>query len=561
MQGIKDKVKIPLVCRYQEKTYPLIAISERGAWVADGFAIYEVVEDHKPFRRWYLNPFYLFAQIFQTDTLPKGDPSTFCGRRIYYSHIDGDGWNSKTEIASYRDKKLFASEVILKEIVEKNPDLPIAIAPIGADLDPEWIGTEHSKEVANAYFSLKQVEMASHTYSHPFFWQFFENYNKEKEALCLYKYPYGGFEKLNLVQKLLERYRGDCDVEKDNQKDEFRDWSAEELKFLRSGYNIPRAFANQPFNLEKETIGSVELLKGFSPQDKKVTLYQWSGNCCPFPKALDEVADLGLANLNGGDTRFDQEFCSFAWVRSIGRNIEGRQQIYASCSNENTYTNLWKERFYAFEMLPQTWSNTETPLRLKPMNLYYHMYSGEKAASLNALLKNLDALRKEEFISVFASEYSQMAQGFFQMEISLEKEGIWSIEKRGDLQTIRFDFASDKSIDFQKSKGVLGFIHLHGSLYVSLDPAEKEVKIALSEKSGEKGDDTPYLIDSSWKIWDLKRTETGFSFSTEGWGVGKMRWKVKPGKYHVAKEEVVAQDGVLELTLQQMGHVMVENYN
>ena len=60
--------------------------------------------EDREFRQWYINPFELFREAFQTDALPKPDTTTLSGRRIYYSHVDGDGWRNVTQIEPYRTR-------------------------------------------------------------------------------------------------------------------------------------------------------------------------------------------------------------------------------------------------------------------------------------------------------------------------------------------------------------------------------------------------------------------------------------------------------------------------
>ncbi|MCB1742585.1 MAG: hypothetical protein KDK91_19575, partial [Gammaproteobacteria bacterium] len=70
---------------------PLVS-SAAGAWVADGYSHYVHYESRKKreWRRWYLNPFELFGRAYATAGMPILDTTTLAGRRMYYSHIDGD---------------------------------------------------------------------------------------------------------------------------------------------------------------------------------------------------------------------------------------------------------------------------------------------------------------------------------------------------------------------------------------------------------------------------------------------------------------------------------------
>ena len=142
-----------------------------------------------PIKQLYLNTFEYLRRAFATDDLPKPDTTTLVGRRIYYSHIDGDGWRNLSQVKAYAQRRSMSAEVILREVIEAYPDLPVTVAPIVADLDPSWFGSEQAQALARDIFALPQVEMASHTLSHPFDWGFFADGDAAKEVGLLKRYP------------------------------------------------------------------------------------------------------------------------------------------------------------------------------------------------------------------------------------------------------------------------------------------------------------------------------------------------------------------------------------
>ncbi|MBM3790503.1 MAG: hypothetical protein FJW35_09160, partial [Acidobacteria bacterium] len=92
----------------------LVVISPTGGLAAQGYILYQNEDFQK--RQLYLNPFEFFRLAFGTDDLPKPDFTTLCGRRIYYSHVDGDGWRNLSDIEAYRARGALSSEVILERI-------------------------------------------------------------------------------------------------------------------------------------------------------------------------------------------------------------------------------------------------------------------------------------------------------------------------------------------------------------------------------------------------------------------------------------------------------------
>lgn len=537
MKVISDDVSCHLTARenYDEDSEScLIFISPIGSYVASDFALYKNFYIDRDYLKWYINPFLFFQEAFNSSKLPKPDTTTIAGRRIYYSHIDGDGWNSLSEVEKYRNEGLITAEVILREIIEPHPELPVTVGAVMADLDPDWAGIEAARTTAKKLYSLEHVEMSSHTYSHPFIWGFFENYTPQSEKPYLKNYKYGAWNQNSFADKLLS------DVEKvDGEKNKLLESSYVYPEGMNQKYMIPRAYANQPFNLNLEIEGSLNYINKFSPNEvKKARLIQWSGNCLPFELAIKEVRLAGALNINGGDTRFDNEFSSYGWVRPLGMNVGKELQIFSSMANENLYTDLWSRTFFGFKKLKNTIRNTGSPIRLKPINLYYHTYSGEKLASLLALKDNIQYIKKQKITPLKAAEFVEIVQGFYSAQIFQIEENSWKITNRGALQTIRFENATYKMVDFNKSTGIIGQRHFQGNLYVYLDKAIEAPIIAIAEMNESYREPiakTPYLIESRWVIDSLaKEEQKRWSFNARGYGNGEMSWSVPiEGNYQI----------------------------
>lgn len=521
--------KDPVTVHASLGPHVMIATSPNGATIAHEYALYYIYNQEADHKQWYVNPFSFFRLAFDPNNIPKADTTTLAGRRIYYSHIDGDGWNNVTMLEEYRSKGVLCPEVIYNKILQPNPDLPCTVAPIGADITLSWVGTPKGRALTTRLLSLPNIEVGCHTFTHPFDWQFFEHYNPDEEKPYFSRYAQGGWEKPTVTSALSQWW------DKLTQPQEPFTYP---IKNLQEGYEVPRAFALKPFNLELEVRGALDAVNELTPSKaKRAMLYQWSGNCLPFESILKAVREANIVNINGGITRFDDEFPSYAWVSPLGRRVGDEQQIYASNSNENTYTKMWMGKYYGFNQLPQTFKNTETPIRLRPMNLYYHMYSGERQASLNALKENIAFVHTQEIAPVNASHFSQMISGFYATEFEPVSAKRWKILNRGELQTIRFDKATLQSVDFAQSEGVVGQRHFQGSLYVYLDAKVDNPIIALKDEERyweEPQGDVPYLIDSRWLVYDLVRHEDGsVDFTSQGFGASEMRWYM-PGQGVVA---------------------------
>jgi hypothetical protein len=469
----------------------LVVTGPSGGFVASGYAFYQGLEHHF---QWYVNPFEFFRLAFLDRPLPAPDTTTISGRRIYYSHIDGDGWRNRTEVHPFRSSAALSASVVLHELIEPYADLPLTVAPIAADLDPAWRGSRETLAVARKILALPQVEAGTHTYTHPLKWEFFEKYDRSRE-------PAG----------------------------------AEAGAGERA--DTPRAYADRPFDLAQEIAGSIAYIERLLPAGKKVRVLQWSGNTLAFETAIAAARRAGVRNINGGDSRFDVEYPSAIWVSPLARRVGGELQIYSSNSNENTYTDLWTGRYFGYRLIQKTLENTEKPRRLKPFNLYYHMYTGEKHASLHAMKQNLALARTSEIAPIETSRFAAIVEGFFSARIISLGERIWRIEDRGELQTLRFDDAAGLWVDFGRSRGVAGERHHQGSLYVALDAAESAPVVALRMGGPDRA---TALVESRWRVWDVRRTPDGLRFRTQGFGPGEMTWRMsRAGAYTIEANGVV----------------------
>ena len=529
---------------------PLVVTGPHGGWVAKGFTHFANFSQDQ--LQWYINPFEFLRLAFAADEVPKLDTTTLSGRRIYYSQIDGDGWRNLTEVTRYLREKGSAARVILKEAIERFPDLPVTVGPIAGDLDPDWFGTQDSLGVAREMLSLPWVEAGSHTYSHPLDWE------------SLYQNSAGGTHVQ--VQTRISEVTAFFDPARwttlNRTLERYAQPAADEGKILKRGHSQLRSYTLFPFDPDQEIAGSIAFLNRLLPLGKRVELVQWSGTTMVPEVVLRAAQKAGVRNINGGDTRFDPEFNSYVWVAPLSRQVGTLRQIYSSASNENTYTNSWNERYFGFRYLRETLRNTESPVRVKPFDVYYHMYSGEKEPGIDAVVENLKYALSQELAPIAASQYAAIVDGFHSARIVELGQRRWRIDNRDSLDTVRFDRAESDWVDWAASSGVVGQRHFQGSLYVALDSADRAPVIALAAPGKLPAGTRPYLIQSRWMISKLCPTAAGFEFEAHGFGAGEMEWSAAPDAaydvqvYRAAQlvetlHIVTNRDGKLRFTISQ----------
>jgi polysaccharide biosynthesis protein PelA len=502
----------------------LLNINSNGAYAAGGYFFHQTSETNSNY--WHINPFIFVKESLQGKIYPIPDTSTLMGKRIFYSQIDGDGMASLSELEKYKKDDLSTGHV-LYDTFKQFSNLPFSVSFIAGDLDPQFYGNKTMQTLAKSISTLSNVEIGSHGYTHILDWYYYDSVaSAEKE-----KKDFKSDDAFN-AQNLIDGHH-------------------HHTNYKESMYDTPRSYMKGPFSLDQEIKGSVDYINNIiSP--KKVTLFQWSGASLPFELAIQKTRELGIVNINGGDPRLDNVQPSYFYVAPIGRPVGRERQIYASACNENHYTNLWTDGFFGLQNVIHTYENTEKPLRIKPLNLYFHFYSAEKLASFNALLKVLEYINNYEIIPIHTSRFASLAHSFYEVEFDQIGDQAWQVQNNGSLTTIRFDEATFLCCDFEKSKGVIGQKHYQGSLYVTLDEQAPQKIIYLKENShffGHAQANIPYLVESRYNISRATLTPSLIQCEAEGFGPLEMKWFLpEDGKYSI---KIVNNNNVIYETTAQ----------
>ena len=394
---------------------------------------------------WTINPFKFLKEALRLEDIPMPDPTTEAGRRILFIHIDGDGLIERVRV----DMTKLSIDYMVEQIYKKYK-LPQTVSIIQGELTSLFPQLEeHGEKMAKEMYKLPWIEPASHTLSHPFFWA-----------------------KVGLPQNASPE--------------------------VGKHFHLP--LKGYYFSLKKETIDSIDYVLSLAPKSKqKERILFWSGDCQPTREILEYAEKHGILSLNGGDTTIQKQYPYLSYIAPFGIQRGEYWQIYTGQQNENVYTHDWHGPFWGFKNVIETYKMTNKPYRLKPINLYYHLYAASKVASFNALKQAYEWVSKQTTSKLYASQYIKKGRGFYRTAIA-KIEGGYALRNEGFMRTVRFD--KKIAIDMKRSRGVAGFNFDNNSTYVTLD-SSGAYTIILANKTL-----SPYLIDSNG--WVKKVTKKRF---------------------------------------------------
>lgn len=352
-------------------------------WGGAAFIPYVIEERLEQERRWILDPFKYLKAALDLPPIPAPDVTTEGGRRIMTAHLDGDAFVSRAE----RRGTPFTAEIVLDEILRRYR-IPHTVSIVEGEVAAHGQYPQHTAKLepfARKIFALPHVEIATHTFSHPFEWE-------DAEA---------GKTEPHLPHLPIKGYK---------------------------------------FNLERDIKGSVDYINGLAPPGKQVKVVLWSGNCSPSDKAVGLATRLGLYNVNGGGSVRTTDLPSMTRGSAMGiPKAEGIYQVFAPVENENVYTNDWLGPFDGYRHAVETYQLNEDPRRLSVLTIYYHFYSAAKTAALVAVKKVYDWAIEQETTPMYLSGYAPKVLSFQRLSLAKRPDGVWEMGNLGEMRTFRVD--------------------------------------------------------------------------------------------------------------------------
>ena len=426
----------------QDYTFEPVFTTAWGGMAMDPFVAFQRPDF---IELWLCDPFRFFSAALGVDDGPVPDTTTRDGLRVLYSHIDGDGFGNKSFVEAGKR----SAEIIRDQVIKVYP-IPITFSVIEAEIRGRLVGQKPGdeqtlKEIARSIFALPNVQAGSHSYTHPFFWM--EN------------------------DRTAQAYEGQTLV-------------------------LTDTYREAKVNLRREIAGSVKFInEELLPPGKKVSVFLWSGNCRLPPEAIRLTRELGIENMNGGETLISARYPSVTAVSPRAISWGGEVQVYAANQNENKFNDDWHGPFYGgYIHTIETFKRTETPRRLKPMNIYFHLFCGDYPDATKVLRQVYDFAMSQPSHALTAVQYAEIVRDSRETTIVKQSDKHWILINKGKLRTFRIA-ASGVSPDLFECKGVTGFNSGSNVMYIHTDGSPK-VELALSSSPRRH----PYLVSSSSEI-------------------------------------------------------------
>lgn len=377
----------------------------------------------------YADPYKMLAELLSRNgAFPAPDVTTRDGCRLFYSHIDGDGFASLTDFRGHP----LCGEVVRDRVLKVFP-IPVTVSVVEADITALAEGVEDQwktkmVETARSIFAMPHVQVASHSFSHPYQW----DPNDPNPGI---------YTEANMPLKPEAKY--------------------------------------PTINIEREIRGSIEYInRELAPKDKPVELLLWTGNCRPGETALKMVREMGLENMNGGNTIVSRLYPGIAGIAPRVMQWGGELQINAANQNEFMYANGWNGPFYGgFADVIDTFERTESPRRVKPVNVYYHFYSATCLSSVRALEKVHRWCLEQPLHPVTAHDYTLIAKDANRTHLFDLGPNQWLVTNAGHLRTLRLP-AGLGHPDMEHCHGVTGWTEFQDCLYVHTNGSQRiELKL------------------------------------------------------------------------------------
>jgi hypothetical protein len=252
--------------------------------------------------------------------------------------------------------------------------------------------------------------MASHTYSHPFYWGIFEGKTDADEQF----YRYGVF---------MEGYAAE---------------------------------------MTRETGGTTGFMQRLAPNSPLLLIWSGDGNPGPAPLAAAQKGDL--PHYGGGGLHWQSGRLSLADLSPMLRPTQWGTQVLTPLTAEPLFARLWYGEALNFGKVSEWNQQLDAQRRLRISSISINADALLNARGTELLDQLASEQRNGDILPLWVDEYAQRARAFQTASIARTLDGDWSLF--GDaLRTVRLPAAA---MTPHISDEVMGYTDRHADRYIHL---------------------------------------------------------------------------------------------
>ncbi|MBN9126498.1 MAG: RNA-binding protein, partial [Nitrosospira sp.] len=371
-----------------------IAIAPWGGFALNPHVISESASGR---HEWLLDPFFFFKSVLRLPEQPVFDPTTENGRRLGIVEVRGDRLFEKDD---------HGVEAIdrLREWIERNP-APVTLGVIEAEVNSK----AHFAKLQQ-FAEMPMVRLASHTYSHPFYWGIFEGKTDADEQF----YRYGVF---------MEGYAAE---------------------------------------MTRETEGTIGFMQKVAPSSPLLLIWSGDGNPGPAPLAAAQKGDL--PHYGGGGLHWRSGRLSLADLSPMLRPTQWGTQVLTPLTAEPLFARLWYGEALNFGKVREWNQQLDAERRLRISSISINADALLNARGMELLDQLASEQRNGAVLPLWVDEYARRARAFQTASIARTLDGNWSLF--GDaLRTVRLPAAA---MTPHISDDVTGYADRNADRYIHL---------------------------------------------------------------------------------------------
>lgn len=388
-----------------------------------GVALEPYLLDRRPGsdEEWMLAPEHFLQAALKLPSAPQFDVVTENGRRTAFTLLTSDGLMARTPEGEGAGS---AWQKLITEFAE-----PVTLAVAEAELDgSDFSESEKASRVDTVknLLALPDVELAAHSYSHPFFWRTFDG-RRDTSALTY-------FYTLN-----------------------------------QTGYLA---------DLQREIVAPQQALNRLLGQAPEVLA--WPGDAVPGPAALTTAKEAGIVNFGGGGVSFSNEHLSLASMYPLARPSPYGTQILSPLLAENDYARLFNGIALNYRKVVDWNLLLGGAERWRPWSLHVHLDAMARPDAELLLHDIFKETKAQSLLHLSLKQYVDRVMSLQTASMALNLDGSWDF-MADNVHTLRVPATQD--IDVSASTGLAGTVVEGAYRYLSL--AASRARVVAGSSNGD----------------------------------------------------------------------------